>query len=39
MIEINTNQSLNKKNKLYQGIMYIHQDAINNGGNANQNKT
>jgi hypothetical protein len=39
LIEINTNQSLNKKNKLYQGIMYIRQDAINNGGNANQNKT
>jgi hypothetical protein len=39
MIEINTNQSLNKKNKLYQGIMYIHQDAINNGGNSDPKKT
>lgn len=39
IIEINTNQSLNERLKLYQGIMYIHQDAINNGGNSNQKKT
>lgn len=39
MIEINTNQSLNERLKLYQGIMYIHQDAINNGGNSDQKKT
>jgi hypothetical protein len=28
MIEINTTQSLNEKTKLYQGIMYLHQDAL-----------
>lgn len=39
MIEINTSQSLNEKSKLYQGIMYIHQDAVNNGGNVNQSQT
>jgi hypothetical protein len=39
MIEINTTQSLNEKTKLYQGIMYLHQDAINNGGNSDPKKT
>lgn len=39
MIEINTNQSLNEKSKLYQGVMYLHQDAINNGGNSDPKKT
>jgi hypothetical protein len=39
MIEINTNQSLNEKTKVYQGLMFLHQDAVNNGGNANQTKT
>jgi len=39
MIEINTNQSLNEKSKLYQGVMYLHQDAINNGGNVDPKKT
>jgi hypothetical protein len=39
MIEINTNQSLNEKTKLYQGVMYLHQDAINNGGNIDPKKT
>jgi len=39
MIEINTNQSLNEKSKLYQGVMYLHQDAVNNGGNSDPKKT
>lgn len=39
IIEINTNQKLNEKLDLYQGIMYLHQDAINNGGNIDQSKT
>ena len=40
MIEINTNQSLNEnKLKFYQGVQYLHQDAINHGGNENQSKT
>ncbi|MBP7809851.1 MAG: OprD family outer membrane porin [Bacteroidia bacterium] len=39
MIEINTNQSLNEKTKVYQGLMFLHQDAVNNGSNANQTKT
>ena len=40
MIEINTNQSLKEnKLKLYQGVQYLHQDAINHGGNENQSKT
>lgn len=39
MIEINTTQSLNDKTKLYQGVMYLHQDAINNGGNSDPKKT
>jgi hypothetical protein len=38
LIEINTEQP--KENyKIYQGIIYLHQDAINNGGNADQSKT
>ncbi|MDP3558468.1 MAG: OprD family outer membrane porin [Bacteroidota bacterium] len=39
MIEINTNQTLNENLKLYQGLIYLHQDAINNGGNVDQKKT
>lgn len=39
MIEINTSQSVNEASKLYQGIMYIHQDAVNDGGNVNQRET
>lgn len=39
MIEINTTQSLNEKTKLYQGVIYLHQDAINNGGNSDPKKT
>lgn len=39
MIELNTNQTIGKRFNLYQGIMYIHQDALNNGGNADRRKT
>lgn len=39
MMEVNTSQSLNEKTKLYQGIMFLHQDAVNNGGNENQRET
>ncbi len=39
MVEINTNQSLNDESKFYQGLIYLHQDAINHGGNADQKKT
>ncbi|MBN8693563.1 MAG: OprD family outer membrane porin [Bacteroidetes bacterium] len=39
MIEVNTTQSLSENSKLYQGIMYIHQDAVNDGGNENQRET
>lgn len=37
MIEINT--EFGKNLKYYQGMMFIHQDAINNGGNTDQTKT
>lgn len=39
MIEVNTKQMLNEKNNFYQGIIFLHQDAINHGGNSNQKKT
>ena len=39
MVEVNTTQSLNKKSKLYQGVIYLHQDAINDGGNSDPKKT
>lgn len=39
LIEINTIQALNEKTKLYQGVMYLHQDAINHGGNSDPKKT
>lgn len=39
MIEVNTNQNLNENTKLYQGVIYLHQDAINHGGNEDQEKT
>lgn len=39
MIEINTKQKLSETSDLHQGIMFIHQDAINHGGNSNQSKT
>lgn len=38
LIEINTEQ-LKGKLKIYQGLIYLHQDAINNGGNIEQSKT
>ena len=37
MIELNT--QFGKTITYYQGIMYIHQNAINNGGNVDQTKT
>ena len=37
MIEVNT--EFGKNLKYYQGVMYIHQDAIKNGGNLDQSKT
>ena len=37
MIEVNT--EFGKKMKFYQGAMFIHQNAINNGGNIDQSKT
>jgi hypothetical protein len=37
MIEINT--EFGKSLKYYQGVMFIHQDAINDGGNHDQSKT
>jgi hypothetical protein len=37
MIEVNT--EFGKNLKYYQGAMFIHQDAINNGGNLDQSKT
>jgi hypothetical protein len=39
ILEINTTQSLNDKTRFYQGLMYLHQDAINYGGNRDPKKT
>ncbi|MCU0359237.1 MAG: OprD family porin [Bacteroidia bacterium] len=39
ILEVNTNQKLKNNANLYQGIMYLRQDAINHGGNADQSKT
>jgi len=40
MIEINSTESIkDDKFKLYQGLMFMHQDAINHGGNTDQSKT
>lgn len=39
MIEINANQKLSDNVEMYEGLMYLHQDAINQGGNNNQSKT
>lgn len=39
MIEVNTKQTLNDDFQLYQGLMFVHQDAINHGGNIDQRKT
>lgn len=38
MIEVNVEQP-KEKLKFYESILYVHQDAINNGGNINQQKT
>lgn len=39
IVEVNTKQAINGKTSLYQGLMFIHQDALNNGGNVDQTKT
>jgi len=39
MIEINADQSINERTRIYQGLMYVHQNAVNNGGNIDQKKT
>lgn len=36
LIEFNIEQE-KQKFKLYEGLIYLHQDALNNGGNVNQN--
>lgn len=38
LIEINCEQP-KEKIKFYEGLIYLHQDAVNNGGNVNQAKT
>lgn len=38
LIEINMEQS-HEKYRTYQGLIYLHQDAINHGGNIDPNKT
>jgi hypothetical protein len=39
MLEINTTQSTSHSYSYFQGLMYIHQEAINHGGNSDQRKT
>lgn len=39
MMEVNYNHSINTKLKMYEGLIFLHQDAINNGGNADQKLT
>lgn len=38
MVEINTEQKTSG-GKIYEGLIYMHQDALNNGGNHDQRKT
>ena len=38
LIEINIEQP-KEKIKFYEGLIYLHQDAVNNGGNVDQSKT
>lgn len=38
LLEVNIEQP-KEKFKIYESLIYIHQDAVNNGGNANQLKT
>lgn len=38
MIELNLNQIIKNNLKFYQGIMFLNQNAINNGGNADPEK-
>ncbi len=39
MIEINTNQKINETSQVYQGLIFLHQNSINHGGNIDQKKT
>lgn len=39
LIELNTKQNLSEVSNLYQGLIFLHQDAINHGGNIDQSKT
>lgn len=39
IIEINANQKMNEKSNIYQGLIFLHQDALNKGGNEDQTKT
>jgi hypothetical protein len=39
IVEINAKQNVSEKTNLYEGLIYIHQDALNYGGNIDQNKT
>jgi len=39
MIDMKNENSLSPKIKLYEAVMVIHQNALNNGGNADQSKT
>lgn len=39
MIDVKNENNLSPKIKLYEAVMLIRQDAINNGGNLDQNKT
>lgn len=39
LIELNTYQKLNETQQVYQGLIFMHQNAINHGGNADQRKT
>lgn len=39
IIEINTKQNISEQSHFYQGLIFIHQDALNKGGNSDQTKT
>jgi len=39
MIEVNYNHTINTGLKMYEGLIFLHQDAINYGGNADQSET
>ncbi len=39
LVEINTTQKLKNQSTLYEGLLFMHQDAIHDGGNQDQTKT